>query len=186
MAKPALSFLAKYHVEATRHVLDRIGPAADVAASGPLKCLFFDTMHATVNHIAGVDTLWRLRLSGESSAAFDRFYVNDPAVTGIRDGVLWFDRQPDWEKARAEALEASLATQAFVEGLTDQALLDIATYARTDGSSATIQRGPAIMHMLNHGTHHRGQLHAAMAELGIGGVVLDMPALLGSDNCRFP
>ena len=185
MAKPVVSFLARYNVAACRHVLERVGEGPEHAAAGPLRCLFFDTIHATVNHIAGVDDLWRKRLSGQSSADFDAFYINDPASSGIRNGTLWLQRQPDWARARAAALDAALETQAFVEAQTDASLLDIVTYARTDGSTAEIQRGPALMHLLNHATHHRGQVHAALTELGVDGVVLDMPALLGNDNCRF-
>uniref|UniRef100_A0A7S1PQ40 Damage-inducible protein DinB n=1 Tax=Neobodo designis TaxID=312471 RepID=A0A7S1PQ40_NEODS len=185
MSKPVLSFLATYNVAACRHVLERIGESPDVASKGPLKCLFFDTIHATVNHIAGVDELWRLRLSGQSSAAFDQFYVNDPASSGIRDGTLWLEREPDWARSRAAALDAALATQAFVEAQSEDSLREVVSYARTDGSTATIQRGPALLHLLNHATHHRGQIHAGLTELGVGGVVLDMPALLGNDSCRF-
>jgi len=184
-AKPVIAFLAKYHVAATRHTLERIASSPGAASRGPLPYMFFDTIHATMNHIAGVDELWRLRLSGQTSAPFDKFYLNDPATSGVKDGALWLERQPDWELARGEALEAAKATQAFVDAQPDEAFLELVSYARTDGSTATIQRGPALMHLLNHATHHRGQVHAALTDLGVSGVVLDMPALMGNDGCRF-
>ena len=179
-----LRFLAKYHVAATRQTVECI-PAQ--LADRETSCLFFGTIHATINHIAGVDKLWRLRLSGQSSVAFeafDRFYRNDPQ-SGVTRAELWRTYEPDWARSTVLAVDAAEATEAFVLAQTEESLLEHVAYQRTDGTEVKIQRGAALMHLLNHATHHRGQIHAALTEAGCRDLVLDMPALLGVEECHF-
>jgi uncharacterized damage-inducible protein DinB len=175
--------MARYHVCATEKLLAAVGNVE--TARAPAACLFFDTIHATVNHIAGVEVLWRLRLTGHSSAGFDEYYVNDPASSGVRDGQLWQQRQPDWTLAAAEALAEAQRTLDWVGSLSDEQLLETCRYHRTDGTAASIQRGPAVMHLLNHATHHRGQIHAALTQFGHRSLELDIPATVGLENCVF-
>ena len=180
-----LRFLAKYHVAATRQTVECI-PAQ--LADRQTSCLFFGTIHATINHIAGVDKLWRLRLSGQSSVAseaFDRFYRNDPKSSGVTSAELWRTYETDWARSTVLAVEAAEATEAFVLAQTEESLLELVAYQRTDGTEVQIQRGAAVMHLLNHATHHRGQIHAALTEAGCRSLALDMPALLGVENCHF-
>jgi uncharacterized damage-inducible protein DinB len=179
----SVRFMARYHVAATKRLVECI--PNEQAASKVLPCLFFDTIHATLNHIAGVDRLWRLRLSGQSSAEFNELYTNNPDVSGKRDGELWHARCPDWATAKQQAVEAAEETCRFIHDRTAEELSEIVKFKRTDDVEASIMMGPGLLHLLNHATHHRGQVHAALTELGYRSLGLDIPVVMGFDQCQF-
>ena len=51
-------------------------------------------------------------------------------------------------------------------------------YTRTDGEAARIPYAPALGHVFNHATHHRGQLTAGVTAMGHTGPSLDWAHLL--------
>ena len=54
------------------------------------------------------------------------------------------------------------------------------------GQAVSLPYAATLLHVFNHGTHHRGQISAGLTRLGHDGLVLDMVAMLQSEAtvCR--
>ncbi|MCU5787033.1 DinB family protein [Alloalcanivorax marinus] len=113
--------------------------------------LFFHSIHGTLNHLLLTDRMWLGR------------FTDRPFPVHRLDQELYAD----------------FATLERERRLTDQALLDYTATldeARIDGelsyvsaSTGQARRYPmrlCLTHLFNHQTHHRGQLTAALSQLG--------------------
>lgn len=175
-----LQLFARYHVAVTRRVVVGV-PSAEIARR-PVA-VGFGTILGTMNHIAAVDELWLSRIREGGSSKYDYIYNNDSATSGKSDDELWFDlTNGSWEETCKLADANARALEQYTESLTSDAqLASWFNYRTTSGESASQQVGPALLHTFNHATDHRGQIHSALACLGIDGAVVDMPAVLGQD-----
>jgi uncharacterized damage-inducible protein DinB len=54
-------------------------------------------------------------------------------------------------------------------------------YQRLDGSTMDLPFAAALLHVFNHATHHRGQISAALTQLGQPAPALDMVYLLQAE-----
>ena len=115
-----------------------------------LDCgLFFRSIHGTLNHLLLADLIWYGRLAA------------DPyPVRTLADEI-----ETDRAALRAQLLARSAAWRQYLEGLDEAALAGVADFHRIDGTSMRLPRASCILHVFNHGTHHRGQVSAAMKQL---------------------
>ena len=142
--------LARYNVWATARVLDavRVLPDGDYRRD---VGLFFRSIHGTLNHLlVGEHQLWFVRFSEGSSprVALDAEAEPDRPVLDarLRAGA-----------ARWEPLVKSVAPARW-EGSLD--------YTTMRGTAASLPFAATLAHVFNHGTHHRGQVTAALTALG--------------------
>lgn len=139
---------------------------------------FFGSIKNTLSHIAGVDDLWYLRLTkGGSAAAKYNYYYSDGTPPSE-----WGTLYDDFGLACTTLVANSQRWVDYVESLNDAALLETVSFEDTKGVVCERQRGASLMHVFNHGTHHRGQIHAALTSVEQGSVrkfapVLDMPLM---------
>lgn len=106
--------------------------------------LFFGSVHATLNHILVADTIWMARFGGRP---------NPPLKL---DDILHDDFTP-LRRARKEMDDEIVA---WIDGETDESLTAEFTYTPvTDPTPVTQRLAPALAHLFNHQTHHRGQAH---------------------------
>jgi uncharacterized damage-inducible protein DinB len=148
--------LATYNAWANARLYDAAATLPDDAyrrAAGA----FFGSLHGTLNHLLVTDRLWLRRLTGAGDAP------------GRLDVIL-FDRLDALRQARV-AEDARL--QAYVAGLSPEALAADFDYATTSGAPQRQPRAEALAHLFNHQTHHRGQAHAILTRLGMA----DPPSL---------
>ena len=111
---------------------------------------FFKSVHGTLNHLLVTDRIWMQRFTGEGDAP-DRL-----------DAILHEDL-PGLRAARAAEDSRILG---WVEGLSDAALAGTISYRRvTTPDLFTQPLAPALSHLFNHQTHHRGQVHALLTGL---------------------
>jgi uncharacterized damage-inducible protein DinB len=172
-----LRMMAVYHGRANLALLAAT-PAP--AATAPCGALYFGTIHASLNHIAAVDDLWLKRATAGGTDAYNHIYANDAAVTGVSDCDLWTATCPDMD-ATAELLRLNgAAVKEYLATATAEQLDGMCEYENTDGGVSAAPRGPALMHLFNHATHHRGQCHAALTAQGHTPPILDMPFVMGS------
>lgn len=122
---------------------------------------FFRSVHGTLNHLLAADRIWMRRFTGEGEAP-DRL-----------DAVL-FEEAAALRRAR-EAEDARIV--AYIDGLTEAALLGRFRY-RTLSDPREIEQplAPALAHLFNHQTHHRGQVHALLTGLAGAAPGLDLIA----------
>lgn len=126
--------------------------------------LFFGSIHRTMNHMLLVEQMWRGRLT------------EDPfAVSGL-DQELETDRA----RLRQRQLESSGWWRPYVDSLSDAVLLGDFSYRSLKGDPYVLPRSAIIHTMFTHGAHHRGQVSAALTQIGLEAPVLDYPYFLAA------
>ena len=151
-----LQQLLAYHQWAYERILEAIAPLDEETYRAP-RGLFFDSLHGTLNHLAVVDRIWFARVQREpwqferldAEAAPDRAGLADFLNDGVGAWRLWLSKQSD----------ATLGTQ-----------LD---YRNMAGQEHRQSLANIVQHLVNHGTHHRGQMSAAITALGHKAPLLD-------------
>jgi len=140
--------LARYHVWATEKVLAEIEPISDHHYRQDCG-LFFKSIHGTLNHMLVGETAWyarfaegvSLKLQLNAELEQDRQGV----IAALREAVK---RWGDW-------------IPAIETGRFDGKL----QYNRASGEQVIVPYASALGHVFNHGTHHRGQLSAALTAM---------------------
>ena len=158
--------LARYNIWVTRKLLEEhVAPLPDDLYRHDAG-LFFKSIHGTLNHLlVGEHLLWFRRFAeGVSpSVALNAQADPDPALhpRHLRQGA---QRCPAWI---AQLPEPRL------EGTLD--------YTTMRGTRASLPFAATLAHVFNHGTHHRGQISAALTALGRPCPELDLVYLLQAE-----
>ena len=135
---------------------DSLFAAADTlddAARRQDRGAFWGSIHATLAHVLWADLMW-----------LSRFQNTAPPTAPFREPVAL---APDWHdlKGQRQAMDARLTD--WAEALSPDWLAGEVTWF-----SGAVQRQltrPAallVMHLFNHQTHHRGQVHAMLTAAG--------------------
>jgi uncharacterized damage-inducible protein DinB len=120
---------------------------------------FFGSLIATLNHILVADRIWMHRFTGGGEAS------------GRLDAILY----PDLPALAAARASEDVRIRGWIDGLTEDDLnRDITFTTLVKPEPLTHRLGPAIAHMFNHQTHHRGQCHAILTSLGKPSLTLDL------------
>ena len=106
-----------------------------------------------LTHIMAGEMIWLARWKGHSPKS-----VRPPAEF------------PTFADLRAAWQEHSVELRSFVNAVTDDSLSGDVAYTNTAGEGFNNPLGHLMLHLANHGTHHRGELAATLA-------VLDVPHL---------
>jgi uncharacterized damage-inducible protein DinB len=145
--KEILLALWEYDSWANERIL---AAAADLPPEALLQPLAsgHDTFIGTLWHIVGAAETWRVRAeTGHDPVEASDYGTPDLAVLAAR--------------ARAEAV----AMRVFLEALPEAMLAEPMRYT-TGGVVRERPRWLVLVHLVNHGTHHRGELAAALTALG--------------------
>jgi uncharacterized damage-inducible protein DinB len=158
--------LARYNVWATERLLAAVAPLSDEDYRRDAG-LFFSSIHGTLNHI----------LMGEHLVWYPRFARGESPQAG---SGLRHDMEVEPHRARlAQALQEGAARWAplIAEWPAERfdSTLDYTTMA---GEPVSLPFAETLAHVFNHGTHHRGQITAALTALGQPGPDLDLVVLL--------
>lgn len=122
---------------------------------------FFRSAMGTLNHLLAADRIWMKRFTGrgEAPAQLDAILHRDyPALRIAREAED--DRICQWIDAQGEEQIAGRFTYMTV----------------TDLRTVSQRLAPALVHLFNHQTHHRGQAHMVLTVLGRPSVQLDLIA----------
>jgi uncharacterized damage-inducible protein DinB len=144
------AMFAGYNRWANERLYEAAGklPDADYRAD---RGAFFGSLHRTLNHLVVTDRIWIRRFTGEGP------------VQASLDEIL-FETLAELGAARIEEDERIIA---YIDGLSEADLAATFSYRRTSSADEITQPlAPAIAHLFNHQTHHRGQAHALLTILG--------------------
>jgi uncharacterized damage-inducible protein DinB len=144
------AMFAGYNRWANERLYEAAGklPDADYRAD---RGAFFGSLHRTLNHLVVTDRIWMRRFTGEGP------------VQASLDEIL-FETLAELGAARIEEDERIIA---YIDGLSEADLAATFRYRRTSSPDEITQPlAPAIAHLFNHQTHHRGQAHALLTILG--------------------
>ena len=121
---------------------------------------FFGSIHETCNHLLWGDRIWLSRFTGTAFAVrnYGRGMIDDFDVL-VRERAVTDRAILDWASS-----------------LDDEWLQGMLTYTSAmDQRERTLPRSLAVVHLFNHGTHHRGQLTALMTQAGLEPGITDLP-----------
>jgi uncharacterized damage-inducible protein DinB len=155
---------ARYDRWATDGLLAAVDPLPDADYRRGIG-LFFGSVHGTLNHLLVTQHLW-----------FRRFaFAESPCVE------LGAEVEPDRGRLRAALLDGAAQWGRFVDGLDAARLAGVLDYTTMRGQAVSLPFATTLLHVLNHGTHHRGQVTAGLTMLGLESPVLDMVAMLQAE-----
>jgi uncharacterized damage-inducible protein DinB len=120
--------------------------------------LFFGSIHGTLNHLCLVDRLW-----------YGRF-INKLFLVKSLDQELYQNRG-ELQKA---ILRGADQWMDYVKNASFKELNESKTYKNTKGLKNQFLPATTLLHVVNHGTHHRGQITAALTALGFDFEPLDI------------
>ena len=123
---------------------------------------FFGSILGTLNHLVWADQMWMSR--------FDRKF-GKPEV-GVKGSTELFPTLGAWsaERFRMDGALSRWAAELHAIDLTGS----FSFYSGSVGCEVSRPIAPCVIHMFNHQTHHRGQLHAMMTRTGLKAPVTDL------------
>lgn len=115
---------------------------------------FFGSIHGTLNHLLWADRMWMHRLAGWPA----------PRPKSIPESTVYFD---NWSELKAERQRTDEDLIAWAEQLGSEALAgELTWFSGATGREVTRPRWLLVTHLFNHQTHHRGQVHCLLTQLG--------------------
>ena len=141
---------------------ERLFAAADALSDEEFRAdrgVFFRSMLGTLNHILVADRIWMRRFTGlgDAPTQLDAILHEDRKALGAAR-VAEDQRIADWVAGLGEVdLAARFSYQ---------------TIAAPQAITQTL--APALLHLFNHQTHHRGQAHSILTGLGCEAPSLDL------------
>jgi uncharacterized damage-inducible protein DinB len=148
--------LYEYNAWADRRALAAASALPKEQFSQPI-CSSFPSVRDTLGHIFGVEWLWLERFQGRSPSA-------------IPDAKEY----EDIERLKRRWFEFESVLLNFVRGLTQQDLDRVMEYKTMKFG---VYRNPlwqSMLHLVNHGTYHRGQITTMMRQLGGQPILTDL------------
>ncbi|PIF27422.1 putative damage-inducible protein DinB [Acidovorax sp. 56] len=160
------SQLARYNQWATARLLDAAAalPEADYRRD---VGLFFRSIHGTLNHLlVGEHLLWFVRFSEGTS----------PRV------ALDAEVEADRKALALRLLEGAARWAPLIASFSQDRWSGTLDYTTMRGTAASLPFAATLAHVFNHGTHHRGQITAALTALGQPCPELDLVYFLQAEQ----
>ena len=158
--------LARYNLWALRTLYEHVDalPEADYRRDAGL---FFKSVHGTLNHI----------LVGEHAIWFPRF------AEGVSNRVaLDTELEPDRARLRERLIEGAQRWAPLIASWPAERFGGTLDYTTTRGVPQSLPFAATLAHVFNHGTHHRGQISAALTAMGHPCPELDMVWMLQAEG----
>ncbi|HZQ51469.1 MAG TPA: DinB family protein [Bryobacteraceae bacterium] len=148
----------RYHRWATMQVMDE---SAQLPSEQLLKNLHgsFLSIYDTLVHLYQADSIWLDRLHQQPTGALEKY-----AVPGCM-----YEFRDAWTQVQDKML-------AWAQELDEQGWQRTLSYRTRAGVPYDSQVWQIILHVVNHGTHHRGQVTTMLRQLGIKPLNLDLIA----------
>ncbi len=162
------STLARYNGWATQRLIEALGELDDDAYRKDVG-LFFKSIHGTLNHLLVAEhLLWYPRFAKGISPKLTEDMEAEPVRERLGQALKgsagnWPPLIASWP---AERFEGKLA------------------YTTTNGQALVLPFAATLTHVFNHGTHHRGQITAALTLLGQPCPVLDLVYFLQQNSSQ--
>lgn len=181
-AKAPIALMSRYHLWANDRLVTSIKSAVKHCNGKKIyrnnDGSYFGSIKNTLAHIAGVDDLWYLRVTkgGDSAASYNYYYSDGTPPSE------WGTLYNDFNDACDALLKNSQRWVDYVDTLDDADVFGNISFEDTKNVPTERQRGACLLHVFNHGTHHRGQIHTALTSVEQGSVrqfapALDMPMM---------
>ena len=144
--------MAAYNAEMNRRLFAAAGRLTD-AERRMDRSAFWRSIHGTLSHLLWADTMWMSRFDGwvAPTRTLSESDQEHPVFREMQDARIEADRRLDlW----AETLHVDWLGQ------------DQVWWSGAAKREAKAPRTMLMMHLFNHQTHHRGQVHAMLTAAG--------------------
>jgi uncharacterized damage-inducible protein DinB len=146
----------RYSAWASRRIVDALAILNDVELARDFQTAD-KTVIATLAHIYAADRIWLARVQGQRPEKFIDPDVDCRMETLRDDWPALFDR---WD--------AVLGAQS------DQSVEHLISYHNLKGEALETPLWQIVLHVVNHGTHHRGQVSGFLRAMGHVPPVMDL------------
>ncbi len=109
----------------------------------------FGSLRDTLKHLVGAEWVWLERFNGRSPR-----------------NIPWINDTQTLEEIRRRWQDVEKGIRARLAALTPEALSGTLTYQNLKGETWSFPLWKCLMHLMNHGTYHRGQVTMALRQLG--------------------
>ena len=161
LSKGFASTLARYKHWADDVFLECVSqlPASELKAPRPIV---FSSLIRTLNHSRAMDHVWRCNLLGQPHG----FTSRNPELC------------PEFEELRSSQLELDRWYIRYVRDLTDECLDQVVDFTFIGGGPGRMKRSDILLHVVNHGTYHRGHAADMLYTIGAFPPTTDLPVFL--------
>jgi uncharacterized damage-inducible protein DinB len=146
----------RYHHWATEQILDQCiqQPAEQLVKNCKAS---FGSIYDTLVHLYQADAIWLDRLQARPTGALSD-YLAPGCTSELRDA--WF------------AVQETMI--GFAEQLSEDGWVNEMSYKTLAGIPYETPVWQMVLHVVNHGSHHRGQITGMLRQLGVKPVTLDL------------
>jgi uncharacterized damage-inducible protein DinB len=162
MVKQNLLLMAEYNIWATERLAQTLSTVRNHDFHQEIG-LYFKSLIGTLNHL----------LLGEHYIWYRRFVEGVSPRHELSEIV-----EPHPQLCIQQLLEKSHHWIEFIHHLSDEQLQGDLHYHRANGEALSLPFTATLMHVFNHGTHHRGQISAGLTMLGYTCPELDLVYML--------
>ena len=148
--KAHFSMLARYNAWANSRLYAHASTLPDEAYRRDVGA-YFESLHATLNHLLVADRIWMRRLSG----------------TGDHPNALNAILFEGFGALRAARVAEDQRIIDFVERLSPSDIERELDFQSLKGTPLRQPVHEVLAHVFNHQTHHRGQAHAILTQVGV-------------------
>lgn len=99
-----------------------------------------ESIHVSLNHLLNVDEMWLAHMQGRKHG-----------IEGLR-AARYDDFDELWAKRRA--MDQTLFD--YFDSLSDDEIEEVVDYELLGGNTGSLSRAMCFMHLVNHGSYHRG------------------------------
>lgn len=159
--------MARYNLWATRKLYEHVDDLPEPDYRGD-SGLFFHSIHGTLNHLLlTADRVWYPR------------FAEGVSPQGVR---LSDEVEPDRAALKRQLQHSGERWCALVETMDAGRYPGEIEYTTMRGTRAVLPFAATLAHVFNHGTHHRGQITAALTARGHAGPELDLVYMLQQEQ----
>jgi len=137
----------RYTGWASRRLLDAVAELSEEQRQKGLQ-VSHDSIQGTLGHIHFADRIWYSRT------------VERITLPPMAEMCTWDALTGDWQTLQKQ-------WEAWADSLTDADMERAVAYKSMDGTPASLPLSQILMHIVNHGTLHRGQVMAMLRQVGV-------------------
>ena len=156
-----LGSLVRYKAWANDLIFAALAKLPETELSAP-RPIVFGSILRTMNHTYSMDVVWQANLEGRDHGFKTRNPPASPPLAELREAQKRVDA---WYVTYADSLSAPQQAEKV-------------RFRFIGGSESELSREDILLHVVNHGTYHRGNVAAMLYTLGVPPPTTDLPVYL--------
>ena len=135
-----------------------------------MRQIFWGSIHRTLTHLLWADQNWMGRFTGKTPPWFDT--AGQAWPKNPKDSV---ELELTWDELKRQRVAFDQVLTEWAANVDPAWLARTCAYSHSSGRNFALPYWTLVTHMLNHQTHHRGQVHALLTQMGAKPEDTDIP-----------